>query len=229
MLKAVLFDFNGIIINDEPLHQALIEELLLGENLRPCEAEFEQLCLGRSDRVCLREILAKRGRMVSDDYLNQLVAKKSQAYIQRIEQTENLPIYPGIKGFLRNLEERGLKIALVTGALRAEVELILRRIGIADHFSVLVSGEDIEGSKPQPDGYLLAVERLNQADIDLNLRPCDCLVIEDTPAGIEAGKRAGMQVVGVANTYPFHFMQRLADWVVDNVSELELERILVNS
>lgn len=224
-LKAVLFDFNGVIINDEPIHQALIEEILLGENLRPSVEDFQQVCLGRSDRVCLRELLMRRGRVVSEQYLAQLIGKKAQLYQQKLAELTNLPIYPEVKPCLEKIKAKGLAIGLVTGALSTEVELVLEKAEIADYFQVIVTGDAIQTSKPEPDGYLLAMERLNALNINLQLQGKDCLVIEDSPAGIEAAKRAGMQVVGIANTYPFHFMQRLAHWAIDHLSELELTRI----
>jgi HAD superfamily hydrolase (TIGR01509 family) len=225
MLKAILFDFNGVVINDENIHQELIDEILLGENLRPSAAEFAELCLGRSDRVCLDNILSRRGRVTSDEYLKKLINKKAKNYRQRLEQLESLPIYPEIFDFLQQIQERGLRLGLVTGAVRSETEFVLKRAGIASYFEVIVAGDDIKASKPQPDGYLLAVERFNRLDFNLQLSPANCLAIEDTPAGIQAAKSAGMQVVGIANTYPFHFMQRLANWAVDRFSDLELERI----
>lgn len=225
MLKVILFDFNGVIINDEAIHQELIAEILLGENLRPSAAEYQELCLGRSDRACLRAILSRRGRIVSEEYLTPLIAKKAQKYRQRLEQLESLPIYAGLPEFLLQIQARGLPMGVVTGSVRSEAEFVLNRAGIASYFQVLVAGDEIKASKPQPDGYLLAVERFNRADFNLQLSPADCLVIEDTPAGIQAAKSAHMQVVGIANTYPFHFMQRLADWAVDRFSDLELERI----
>ena len=225
MLKAILFDFNGVIINDEPLHQELIDEILLQENLRPRAGEFEEFCLGRSDRVCLFDLLSSRGRTVSDSYLSKLIETKAKAYQQRLEKLEALPIYSGLTDILAKIQEKGLKIAVVTGALRSEVKLVLERIGIASYFNVIVAGDEIKASKPQPDGYLLAVERLNRVDITLQLQPSNCLAIEDTPAGIQAAKNAGMPVVGIANTYPFHMMQRLANWAIDDLRDLELERI----
>lgn len=225
MLKVILFDFNGVIINDEAIHQELINEILLAENLRPDASEYQQFCLGRSDRACLQDILSYRGRFVSPEYLEKLIKQKTQAYRQRIETLETLPIYPGLEEFLIQIQERGLQIGLVTGSLVSEVKYILEKAAIAEYFKVIVGGDEIKGSKPQPDGYLLAVERFNRLDFNLQLRPSDCLVIEDTPAGIEAGKRAGMQVVGIANTYPFHFMQRLSNWAIDYLWELELERV----
>ena len=224
-LKAVLFDFNGIIINDEPLHERLIEQLLLEENLRVKPDEFKQFCLGRSDRACLRDLLAHRGRMVTDDYLDRLIVRKGQAYRQQMEALQELPVYPGVGGFVAQIRAAGLKMAVVSGALRSEVELILNRINLAEYFSVIVAGDDIVNSKPDPEGYLLAVERLNQHYPQLNLDPSECLAIEDTFAGIQAAQQANIPVVGVAHTYPLHMLQRLANWSVDRFSDLELERV----
>ncbi|MGB3493567.1 MAG: HAD family phosphatase [Elainellaceae cyanobacterium] len=224
-LKAVLFDFNGVIINDEPIHQTLIEQILVEENLRPNPAEFREVCLGRSDRACLKELFSRRGRIATDAYLNELIQRKSQRYQEQLETLTPLPIYPGVEDFIYQLRTAGLPMGVVSGALRQEVELVLQRSKLISAFSVIVAGDDIRTSKPEPDGYLLAVEHLKDQLQDATLKPEDCLVIEDTPAGIEAAKRAGMAVVGVANSYPFHMMQRQANWTVDYLTELELERI----
>jgi beta-phosphoglucomutase len=224
-LKAILFDFNGVIINDEPIHQQLIDEILLKENLRPSTSEYQDFCLGRSDRACLGDILFRRGRVVSEDYLTKLIATKAKAYQHCLEQLDILPIYPGLEEFLEQIQAQKLRIGLVTGALRSEAEFVLDQVGIASYFNVIVAGDDLKASKPQPDGYLLAVERFNRLDFNLQLQPSDCLAIEDTPAGIQAAKQAGMQVVGIAHTYPFHFMQRQANWAIDYFADLELERV----
>ena len=225
MLKAVLFDFNGVIINDEPIHQELINEILIGENLLPLGSEFAELCLGRSDRVCLRNVLTRRNRQVTEEYLTKLINKKASLYRERLEKLEKLPIYEEIYSFLERVKARDLQIGLVTGAIRSEVESILQRVGLGDYFSVIVTGDEISTSKPQPDGYLLAVERFNRWNFNLQLQPQECLVIEDTFVGCEAAKRAGMQVVGIAHTYPFHFMQRVSNWAIDNFSQLDLDRV----
>ncbi|WP_413162828.1 HAD family hydrolase [Capilliphycus salinus ALCB114379] len=224
-LKAVLFDFNGIIINDEPLHERLIQQLLIEENLRTKPEEFREFCLGRSDRACLRDLLTHRGRMVTDEYLERLIVRKSQAYCQQMEALEELPVYPGVQEFVSQIHAAEFKIAVVSGAVRPEIELILNRINIAEYFSVIVAGDEITTSKPDPEGYLLAVERLNQKYPQLNLHPCECLAIEDTYPGIQAAQNAKIPVVGVAHTYPLHMLQRLANWAVDRFSDLELERV----
>ncbi|MBF2080211.1 MAG: HAD family phosphatase [Synechococcales cyanobacterium T60_A2020_003] len=224
-LKAVLFDFNGVIINDERIHEQLLNDILLGENLRLRPGEYQQVCLGRSDRACLKDLLMRQGRVVSDDYLSQLVLKKTQAYQAQLAQLDVLPTFPGLTDFIYQLRVAHISLAIVSGAVRAEIELVLQRAKLADYFSVIVAGDEISSSKPDPDGYLLAVERLNQLNPTLKLKPSECLALEDTFAGIQAAKKAGISVVGVANTYPFHMMQRRANWAVDYLNELELERI----
>jgi HAD superfamily hydrolase (TIGR01509 family) len=225
VLKAVLLDFNGVIINDEPLHQELIADILLGENLRPDPSEFSDYCLGRSDRDALKAILASRGRIVTDEYLNKLIAAKSQAYQQKISAWETLPIYPDLVEFLTQLPEQNLITGLVTGAGRAEVEIVLQRTELERYFTIIVTADDVSSGKPDPEGYLLAISLLNQQNPDLNLQPAQCLAIEDSYPGIEAAKKAGMQVVGIANTHPLHMLQRRANWTVDYLSQIELDRV----
>jgi len=218
VLKAVLFDFNGVIINDEPIHQELVDEILLAENLQPSKTEFRQLCLGRTDRACLVELLGRRGRVVSNDYMLKLLQQKAQAYEKRIAVLETIPTYQGLIDLIKQLHHKGFILAIVTGALRIEVDLVLNRLEIASYFPVIVSGDDLFSSKPDPEGYLLALKRLG-------LEAKECVAIEDSLAGIQAAKRAGIQVIGVANTYPFHMLHRKANWVVDYLSELELDRV----
>jgi beta-phosphoglucomutase len=224
-LKAVLFDFNGVIINDEPIHQELIDEIIIQENLPPLKGEYNQFCLGRSDRHCLTNILNKRGRIVRDDYLDKLIETKAKLYKNRIENLEKLPIYHDVIDNLPSLQQDKLLMGLVSGALQSEIELILKRSQISCYFNVIISGDDLKSSKPEPDGYLLAVEKLNLLNPNANLKPENCLVIEDSFAGIQAGKNAGMQVVGLAHTYPVHMLQRQANWAVDYFNDIEWQRI----
>lgn len=224
-LKAILFDFNGVIINDERIHLQLIDEILVQENLQPQKVQERQASLGRSDRACFQELLANRGRVVTEEYLTQLLHRKAQAYALELDKLEKLPIYPGVEDLIYQVRSQHLKLAIVSGALYQEIKLVLERANLAQYFTVIVAGDDITTSKPDPDGYLLAVARLKQEYPDANLQPQECLAIEDTPAGVQAAKHAQMQVLGVANTYPFHMLQRCCNWTVDYLTELELERV----
>ena len=217
-LKAVLLDFSGVIINDEEINQALVAEIMLSENLRADESEYAQYCRGRSDRAGLKDILANRGRILPDEYLNKLIETKSNGYRQQIDRLDKLPLSPHLAEFLAQLKEQGIAIGLVTGAIRSEVEYILQKAELIAYFDVIVAGDDLEQSKPEPEPYLLAVK-------NLSLQPSECLAIEDNPVGIEAAKQAKIQVVGISSIYPLHMLQRQANWTVDNFLEIELDRV----
>ena len=225
VLKAVFLDFNGVIIDDESIHQELIDDILIGENLRPDDDDFQRFCLGKSDRTCLRDILKCRGRMVTEDYLTKLIKTKTTAYQKKLAELETLPIYPGLSEFLERLQQQQLQIGLVTGALKEEAELVLSKIELAKYFSIVVAGEDVTNSKPEPDCYLLAIKKIDRQFPDLNLKANECLAIEDTYYGIEAAKKAGIQVVGISHSYPLHMLQRRANWTVDYLADIELERV----
>ncbi|MEM6400265.1 MAG: HAD family phosphatase [Cyanobacteria bacterium P01_D01_bin.116] len=225
MIKAIIFDFNGIIINDERIHQQLIEEILLEENLVLKPSEYQQTCLGLTDRDCLQNLLASRGRVADENYLTKLQQKKAQSYVEKIKSLEKLPLYSGLNDFIFKTRSSNLKLAIVSGAIRQEIDLVLERAELAECFNIIVAADDITSCKPKPDGYLLAVERLNQEYPELNLQASECLAIEHTLAGLQAAKAAELKVVGVANTYPFHMLQRQSNWTVDYLHELELERI----
>jgi HAD superfamily hydrolase (TIGR01509 family) len=157
--------------------------------------------------------------------VQKLIARKSAAYQSALGKLETLPTYPGLQDLIFKLRAAKLQMAIVSGATRAEIDLVLQRLQLSEFFPVIVSGDQRLPSKPDPNGYLLAVDRLNQTNPDLQLKPSECLAIEDTFAGIEAAKRAHISVVGVANTYPFHMLHRRANWVVDYLSDLELDRV----
>jgi len=224
-LKAVLFNFNGVIIKDGLIHIQLIDEILIQENLQPQRVKEREDFLGISHRAYLQNLLKNRGRVVTEAYMAQLLTRKAQAYVLELEKLEKLPLYSGIEDVIFQIRSRHLKMALVSDALSLEIEMVLTSAKLAEYFPVIVSGDDISSDKPNPEGYLLAVERMNQIYPELNLEPDECLVIENTPAGIQAAKRAQMQVVGVANTYPFQMLHRQANWTIDYLIDLDLQRV----
>lgn len=224
-LKAVLFDFNGVILDDEPIHRQLMEEILLAENLRSQPQDFGRFCLGRSDRAGLKDLLTSRGRVVTPAYLETLVARKAQAYRQHLSALDSLPLFPGLQELIQQLQAIPVKLAVVSGAQRSLLVEVLTQAQLLKDFPVIVADQDVALSKPEPEGYLLAIQRLNQKYPLLDLQPADCLAIEDTFVGIEAAKRAGISVVGVAHTYPLHMLQRCANWAIDTLNDLEVERV----
>ena len=226
-LRAAFFSFNGIIINDETIRQTLINQLLIDENLRPDADDYKQVCIGRSDRACLRALLAQRGRTTSDTALDKMLTKKSLAYQQWLDSLDRLPLYPGLDDLIFRCRAADIQMAIVTGSQRQQVTDVLARTEWAEYFSTIVAGDDVSaaGSKPAPDSYLLVIEQLNQTTPGLDLQPDECIAIEDSFAGIEAAKRAKIPVVGVAHTYPNHMLQRRSTWVVDYLREVNFEWI----
>ncbi|MFN4066370.1 MAG: HAD family hydrolase [Thermosynechococcus sp.] len=222
-LKAVLFDFNGVILDDEAIHAALIDEILLQENLRPQRGEYDLFCLGRSDRACLDNLLSRRGRAVTPAYLDKLVAQKAATYRARLASLEAFPFFGGAIALLEKLHAAQLKIAIVTGALRSDVDLALERGTLTHVVDCIISAESVERGKPHPDPYLQAVQQLQTLEADLTA--ADCLAIEDTLVGIQSAREAGVKVLGVAHTYPLHMLQRRCHWVLDRLDQFDLGEI----
>lgn len=222
-LKAVFLDCSGAIVNDAAIRRELFAELLLAENLRPEPGEYWESCLGRSDRAAIAALLERRGRSVSTESLARLSDRYAEAYCQRLASLERLPICPGVLEFTHQLWTAGLVLGIVTGLPRQVVEWVLQQAGLQLPFTTIVTSDEAAASKPAPQGYQQAVARLAQRYGDL--RASNCIAIESTYAGIAAARAAGLLAVAVANTYPLHLLQRRADWAIDDLRQLELERV----
>ncbi len=227
MLKVIFFGFHGVIINDDKVHPQLIAQLLLAENLRFDPDEYQEMYLGRSDRARLTAILQKRGRFVQNDYLDRLLRKKSESYGEWLRTQSKLALYAGLDDLLYRIRSKQYMTAIVTGAQRADVDQVLVAANLTDQFSLVVSASDmsVSASKPAPDSYLAAIDQLNLRDPNLALTCQNCLAIESCFAGIEAAKAANIPVVGVAQIYPYHMIQRRATWAVDYLNEIDFDWI----
>jgi beta-phosphoglucomutase len=225
-LKVILFDFNGVILDDEPIHAQLIQELMLTQNLRCTLEEVQQVCLGRSDRAAIEDLLRIKGRVLSEGELTRLIAEKHKAYQAKFSELETLPIFESFPPFFEILRQSPLKVGIVSGAQRGEIEGVLTQIQIRECFEVVVAAEDISESKPSPEGYQKAIALFQQHYPEEQLQPENFLAIEDSFPGLEATRRAKIPVVGIAHTYPFHMMQRQANWAVDSFEQIDLERLV---
>ena len=216
-LKAVFLGLKGVIINDESIHQKLINDLLVQENLRADEYDFQRYCVGRSDRDCLRELLKCRGRIVTEDYLTKLIAKKAQAYQKEIADLK-LSVIDGLTEFLHGLQQQNIPAILVTSALKAEATEIIERLDLSSYFKEIVAAEDITNSKPDPELYQVAINKLN-------LQPSECIAVEANYPGIAAAKQAGILAIAISHLHPLHMLQRRASFTVDYFEDIDLERI----
>ena len=148
-----------------------------------------------------------RGDQVEAEYIHQLIARKAARYLQTIRERDLL--FPGVRELVQRLAGQ-FPLALVSGALRQEVEFVLARGGLREAFRVIVTAEDVRQGKPHPEGFLKGLNLLAQAG---TIKPHECMVLEDSVAGVAAAKRAGMFCVAVTNSYPATALQ-LADVIV---------------
>ncbi|HEX8491672.1 MAG TPA: HAD family phosphatase [Pyrinomonadaceae bacterium] len=225
MIQAIFFDFNGVIIDDEPLQLKVYQEVLQPAGVTFTEADYYN-AMGMDDRLFVRTMFERAGKPLADDALAPLIERKTQLHRQEIE--DELPLFPGVLTFIK-AASRSYALGLVSMAVRVEIDYVLERAGLQQAFSVVVSAEDAHSCKPDPCCYQRALELLNErrrAERKLPLLPAECLVIEDSPPGIQAGRSAGMRTLGVTNSVSEAQLRAagadvvtasLADWTTDAV------------
>lgn len=225
MIRAVLFDFNGVLVDDEPIHFALFQKVLAEEGIELTRDEYFSSYLGFDDRGCFSAVLAKAGRTPQADLLPRLIARKAAYYMEYV-RAEGYPAFAGAEALVRSCFDGGLTLGVVSGALRDEIEGALRQMNLRSCFKTIVGAEDVAASKPDPAGYLLGLERLNAVPPLPHrlLHPHEVLAIEDAPAGLEAAIGAGLATLGVAQTYPREALAA-ADCVIDVVDGLDVAGI----
>ena len=196
MLKAIIFDFDGVLADTEPLHFKMFQRVLHEEGLPLREQDYYQKYVGLDDKGCFQAVLSAHGRPASPETVRRLVERKAALMLEQIKSTP--VVYPGIENFVKRAAGRH-RLAIVSGALRHEIELILERVGLRSSFEHITAAEDIRNGKPDPEGYLHALQALNRRAA---VQASDCLVIEDTIVGIQAAHAAGMRCLAVSTTYP---------------------------
>lgn len=218
MLSAVIFDFDGIIVDTEPLHYRAFQRILEPLGLGYSWEEYVARYMGFDDRDAFHEAFGVGGRAITAFELDQLIEDKARAFQEII--ASGVKAYPGAVELIRQVSGR-LPLALCSGALPSDINPILKQLGLAGAFDVVVTAVDVSASKPDPASYRLAVERLTHLFPSHAIGPDRCIAIEDTPAGIASASGAGVAVLAVTNSYP---AGRLADarLVVDSLREVTL-------
>ncbi len=222
MFSATLFDYNGVLVDDEHAHLEAFRDALLPLGLSLSDDEYVARYLGFDDRGAFRAILTDRGRPAPDELIAELIEAKKPLYLARAERA--LTTFPGAREAVRRSAGFG-PVAVVSGALRDEIALGLRVLGVTDLVEHVVSAEDTRACKPDPEGYLLGIDFLiSKLGRDQARR---ALVIEDSVAGVEAAKSAGLVCAAVTHSYPEAVLSNAgADLVVDRLDALTEERLL---
>ena len=217
--EAVLFDFDGILVDSEPMHHRAFTEILDPLGMGFPWKEYVETYMGFDDRDAFREAFRAKGIVLDDANLAKLVAAKSEAFLRGLR--DGVTAYPGAVSLIESLQAAGRPLALCSGALRSDIDPILARLGVARCFDVIVSADDVRRSKPDPESYALAFARLSERYATLLSVPGKSVAVEDTPAGIRSAKGAGLRVLAVTNSFgPGELAE--ADWITDSLESVRL-------
>ena len=199
MIKAIFFDFNGVIIDDETIQMKAYQEVLRGHEIDLTE-EWYMSALGMNDRTFVRAMFERAKKPLTNPVLETVLGAKIDLHRKMIE--DELPLFPGVLTFLKACA-REFSVGLVSMADKAEVGYVFQRANLTPLFSIIVTAEDASVCKPAPECYLAGLTKLNekrQQERKLPLLASECLAIEDSPPGIESARVAGMRTLGVTNT-----------------------------
>ncbi len=222
MLSAVIFDFDGVIVDTEPLHFEAFGRVLKPLGLDFGWDDYIAHYVGYDDRDAFREAGRNAGRPIDEVKLAELIRVKAEAFESVVKERGADPV-PGAERLIRQLSAK-VPLGLCSGALRRDIELIMRPSDLLSMFRVIVTTDDVSVSKPDPGSYRLVVERLARAFPDRSIAAQDCVAIEDTPAGIDAARAAGLKVLALSKTYPPDKLAK-ASRVVGTLEGLDLEDI----
>lgn len=196
-MRAVLFDFDGVLVDSEPLHYRAFRECLVPEGIALTSEEYTRTYVGYDDWTALRIALERHeGRATEPARVHALAERKAALYEELLPE---VPFYPGAKELVRALAAE-VPLAIASGALHDEIERTLVAGGLHDAFTAIVGADDVRQMKPHPEPYLAAMRAVSCRAPGLS--PSQCLVIEDSTTGVTAGRAAGMRVLAVAHTYP---------------------------
>jgi HAD superfamily hydrolase (TIGR01509 family) len=216
-VRALIFDFDGVLADTEALHCAAFQAALASVGVTLTRDDYFQRFLGLPDRDCVAAACAGAPRQVTAGELDDLCAAKRAAFARLAPAAM---LYPGVTDMLRRLH-RDFVLAIASGAFRDEIEPILQRAQVRELFATVVSAEDVRAGKPAPDPFLRVLDALRRPPA-APLAAAQCVVVEDSPNGIIAARAAGMHCVGVT-THHDRAALAAADAVIEHVTQLAVE------
>lgn len=225
MLKTVIFDFDGVITDSEILHFRAFNQVLGQFGIELTKQEYYKTYLGFNDADCYGMLISQGLLKAGQEQIGNLIEEKKLIY-KELAKTEGKMI-EGVRDFLTLLEDNSIPMAICSGSLLTEVEMVLEDTGLRHLFKVIVSGEQVKKGKPDPEGFLLTLKRLNnnatseKAGNQNHILPGECIVIEDSHWGLEAAKAAGMHTIAVTNSYEAEQLG-MAEKIVNQLNELSI-------
>ena len=219
MFRAVIFDFDGVITDSEVLHLRAFNRSLVPFGVEISTKDYYQNYLGFSDFDCYKALIEHGLLKVDEPEIPEIIKEKSRIY-EQLARTEGRTI-EGVHEFLKMLDDNHIPMAICSGSLLVEIELMLDEAKLRHFFTTIVSAEQVKQGKPHPEGFLLSLRKLNEV-CQTPIAAAECVVIEDSQWGLKAGKEAGMHVVAVTTSYDADQLP-LAEKVVDRLNELTID------
>jgi HAD superfamily hydrolase (TIGR01509 family) len=225
MIKTILFDFNGVIIDDEPLQMKAYQEVLAKEDIALTEEQYYE-CLGMDDKTFIETAFARVDKKLDAAKTLEVTQAKTDRWRDLV--SSEVPLFPGVENFIRKSAQE-FDLGIVSMARREEIEYILERTNLTDCFSILVSAEDVTACKPDPQCYRAGFRLIDAVHTKKRHLPTthgECLVIEDSPQGIMAARNADLKALGVTNTVSAEELREAgADAVTKNLDDWTPEAI----
>ena len=215
-MDAVIFDFDGVIVDSEPVHFAGFAQVLRGHGIELTWDHYRERYLGYDDLDCFLAVCRDHGKTLVAAQVAAMTAAKTA--VVRAALASSVQALPGAVSLIESLAAAGVPLAICSGALAPEIEVAARRVGVLSRFRTVVAAEDVPHGKPDPAGYLLALQRLRDATA-LPLAAARSVAIEDSPAGIAAATAAGLRVLGVTTSYEADALGR-ADAIVASLADV---------
>ena len=220
-LRLVVFDFDGVITDSEPAHFEALRRTLKSIGVILSWEQYCQTYLAYSDREAVQRVLLDLHRKPTQEAINELVEHKRKEFAKFLES--NLKIMPGVPELLQNLQKNQIPCGICSGAIRNEIDFVLRQTNLSKFFRFIVAADDVRMSKPDPEAYLLSMKIGSEyCNHDKALEPLECIAVEDSVGGICAAKAAGMVCLGVTNSYPADQI-RQADVVVEELTVVDTD------
>ncbi|MCP4375359.1 MAG: HAD family phosphatase [bacterium] len=226
-MDALIFDFDGVVVDSEPVHMASFQKVLTLEGINLSRDDYYQKYLGFDDYDCFKAVASDNNTNFTDEKIRELTETKTQLVCKEFQTS--VQALSGAVELIRQSAGTSVPMAICSGSLRQEILLASETVGVRDCFQVIVAAEDVQKGKPDPEGYRLALMQLAQ-HAPTAPQPGKTVVIEDSPAGIEAAAALGLKVLAVGTSYPVSELTR-ADRVVTSLTEVtpaDLEELIAN-
>ena len=215
MIRALIFDFNGVLADDDPIHMEAFRKVAAEEGLSFTHDEYLDTYLPLNDWDCFKTLFHKHSRALAPQQLDELIQRKSVYYFRMV--AEKAVMFDHAPGAVKAAAAK-YKLAIASGARREEIVHILRQGGIEDCFAAIVAAEDVQLGKPHPEPFSRAHEKLKKKDP--SLRIAECVAIEDSIGGIQSAHGAGMRCLAIAHSYGLSRLKAAEpEWVIDSIAD----------